>query len=309
MSRPLVSVIVPAFNAAQQLRESLDSACAQTCSEIELVLVDDGSTDDTLEIARSFAPRLRVLEQPRQGPGAARNAGILSTHAPYIAFLDADDLWDPSKLARQVAALEALPEAGLCCTDFSLSAEPETNRESRYARFDAIDGDDAFHRLLHANFLATSAVMLRRSTLAETGLFDGTLRGSEDLDLWLRMAHRRPFAMVREVLTWVREHSGRTSRTLAYQHDQLRATRMMLARWGHDARARRLLQRRLRTVLWNVAYAEKLRGESAAARKAYWQCALAGARPIGALARAAALYVLPVAATATPEQLLAASAL
>lgn len=308
MNRPLVSVVIPTFNAARYLRAALESALAQTLQACQYVLVDDGSTDETMDIASSFGSRVRIYQQPHAGPGAARNLGILATAAPYVAFLDADDLWDSEKLERQVAALESAPQAAMCCTDFSLTATPETSRDSRFAQLEAIEPAAAFHRLLRGNFVATSAVVVRREALARAGVFDGTLRGSEDLDLWLRLVRGRPLALVREVLTFIRDHAGRTTRTLAYQHDQLRATRMMLARWGDDRQAGRLLKRRLKEVLWNVAYAEKLRGETAAARRAYWRCALAGAHPVGALARVAALYVSPLAASTTPEQLLAASA-
>lgn len=308
MSRPLVSVVIPAFNAAMHLRATLDSVFAQTLTDFEVILVDDGSTDDTLPMARSYSPRVQVLEQRHGGPGAARNRGIMAGDSTYVALCDADDLWATDKLQRQVEAMESEPAAALCCTDFSLSAEPERARTSRFAAFNSIAADEAFYGLLSGNFVATSSVLLRRDALSPSGLFDGSLRGSEDLDLWLRLVRRQPPTILREVLTFLREHPGRTTRTLAYQRDQLRATRGMLARWGDDPRARRLLRRRLREVLWNLAYAEKLRGETSAARRAYWQCVLAGSRPLSALARAAALCVMPLASSGTPEQLLAASA-
>src|SRR5207249_10083053 len=146
------------------------------------------STDNTNGVLQSFADRICYVRQDRGGPSAARNRGILQARGELIAFLDADDLWRPTKLARQVEYLKCHPEACLVYTDFTRVLRPGSNDESRLRDFKPRDPADVFHGLLEENFIATPTVMVRRSALARSGLFDPTLRGSEDIDLWLRLA-------------------------------------------------------------------------------------------------------------------------
>jgi hypothetical protein len=133
--------------------------------------------------------------------------------------------------------------------------------------------------LLEENFIATATVMVRRSALARSGLFDPKLRGSEDLDLWLRLAggpsgtSLRSFGFIDEVLVDVRQHAANTSGSVDFIQEQIRATRMMLTRWGDDPAAVRLLRRRLGICSWNLAFAEQNRGRYAQARSAYWSSA------------------------------------
>lgn len=114
---PKVSVVIPAFNALRYLPRTVDSALAQSFGDFEVLIVDDESTDGTADWVRTIADRrVRLLEQKNQGAAAARNAGIRQARGEYIAFLDADDLWEPAKLERQVACLDARPEVGVVYT-------------------------------------------------------------------------------------------------------------------------------------------------------------------------------------------------
>src|SRR5712692_3480948 len=184
----LVSVVIPTFNSADYVVQAIQSVLAQTYQEFEIIVVDDASTDNTEELLRPFADRICYVRQDRGGQSAARNRGILQARGELIAFLDADDLWRPTKLARQVEYLKCHPEACLVYTDFTRGPLPGSNNESRLRDFKPRDPADVFHGLLEENFIATPTVMVRRSALARSGLFDPTLRGSEDLDLWLRLA-------------------------------------------------------------------------------------------------------------------------
>ena len=275
----LVSVVIPTFNSADYLAQAIQSVLAQTYQDFEIIVVDDASTDHTEEVLRSYAKRICYVRQERGGPSVARNRGILQARGEMIAFLDADDLWRPTKLARQVEYLDHHPEACLVYTDFTRGPQPGSNNESRLQAFKPRDSAQAFHGLLEENFIATPTVMVRRSALARSGLFDPKLRGSEDLDLWLRLAggpsgtSLRSFGFIDEVLVDVRQHAANTSGSVDFIQEQIRATRMMLTRWGDDAAAARLLRRRLGICSWNLAFAEQNRGRYAQARSAYWSSA------------------------------------
>jgi len=275
----LVSVVIPTFNSADYLAPAIQSVLAQTCQDFEIIVVDDASTDYTEEALRPYAKRICYVRQERGGPSVARNRGILQARGELIAFLDADDVWRPTKLARQVEFLDHYPEACLVYTDFTRGPQPGSNNESRLQAFKPRDSAQAFHGLLEENFIATPTVMVRRSALAGSGLFDPKLRGSEDLELWLRLAGGpsgisvRSFGFIDEVLVDVRQHEANTSRSVDFIEEQIRATRMMLTRWGDDATAARLLRRRLGICSWNLAFAEQKRGRYAQARSAYWSTA------------------------------------
>ena len=206
---PLVSVVVPAFNAAHTIAETLHSVSRQTYPALEIVVVDDGSTDATAEIARRHGdPRLRVVAKANGGVASARNAGIRESKGAFVAFIDADDLWHPTKVAKQLSVLIAGgPEMALV-----------------YAPFRLIDGDGrvlasphkygvngwVIHRHFHSNLVGNgSALLVRRSVLEEFGGFDTSLlqqgaEGCEDLLLQLRIAARYRFGEVSEYLVGYR---------------------------------------------------------------------------------------------------------
>jgi glycosyltransferase involved in cell wall biosynthesis len=277
----LVSVVIPTFNCADFLVEAIRSVLDQTYEDYEIIVVDDGSTDHTEEALRPFGNRLRYIRQEPGGPSVARNRGILEARGELIAFLDADDLWRPTKLARQVEYLNHHPEVVLVYTDFTRGPRPGSNNDSRLTAYKPRDPADPFHALLEENFLATPTVMVRREALARSGLFDPTLKGSEDFDLWLRLAKVRSdsplstqvFGFIDEILADVRQHGSNTSRSVEFIQHQVRAARIMLERWGNDPPAARLLRRRLGMCWWNLAYAEQCRGRYAEARNAYWSSA------------------------------------
>jgi glycosyltransferase involved in cell wall biosynthesis len=303
----LVSVVIPTFNCADFLVQAIRSVLAQTYHDFETIVVDDASTDHTESALRQFGDRVRHIRQEQSGPSVARNRGILQAKGELIAFLDADDVWRPTKLARQVDHLNHHPETVLVYTDFTRGSflslpSPRTSGEpsrtspaqlagpltthhspthhslfcggqSRLRAFKPRNSSDAFHALLDENFIHTSSVLVRRQALARSGLFEPTLRGSEDLELWLRLARLGPFGLVDEILVDVRQHATNTTKSIGFVREQIRATRMMLERWGSDPAAVRLLRRRLGICSWNLAFAEQCRGHYAEARTAYWSSA------------------------------------
>jgi cellulose synthase/poly-beta-1,6-N-acetylglucosamine synthase-like glycosyltransferase len=224
---PMVDVIIPAYNAAQFLAAAIDSALAQEGVPLRIIVVDDGSTDDTATIARSYGEPVWVVSQSNKGLAAARNRGIAESTAPYLAPLDADDVWFPGKLARQVALLEAHPEAGLAFADmivfsgdFQVEEDGYLLATPEYADLERIPLGDGAYRLpaeagqavMRYNFICPSASLLRREAIVGVGGFDETFRVCEDVECWMRLLRNWPAVAVEERLVWFRRWSGSLSR-------------------------------------------------------------------------------------------------
>jgi glycosyltransferase involved in cell wall biosynthesis len=206
---PAVTVVMPAYDAAAFIGEAIESVLAQTFADWELVVVDDGSTDGTPEVVAGYDdPRVRLLTLEHSGlPAVARNHGLAASASRYVAFLDADDLWRPPKLARQLAVLDSRPEVGVVHTGF------EQLRDGALEPIIPLPGLTAsgpqFERLAVGNYIANSSVLLRRELLARHGPFDEDpqLRGTEDFELWLRLSPHTELAYVHEPLLVHRLHA------------------------------------------------------------------------------------------------------
>jgi GT2 family glycosyltransferase len=277
---PAVSVIIPAYNAARTLPSTLESLFAQTMGNFEAVLVDDGSTDSTFDVAAAFArrePRLTVIRQPNGGLADARNAAIRHSHAPLIAALDADDVWHPTFLEKLCTALEkgrgdaVLAYANARTIDLNgrvLDNLPSYDQSGR-----------AFHQLLIVDFIGNgSAIMFRRDLAVHVGAYDRRLQhefgaqGCEDWLLALRLAAHGPIVAVREFLVGYRSVPGAMSKDRArMRRSRLHALQILClefelrhtkpARWAlgtahakcflHDLRSRELRRasRNLRAAL------------------------------------------------------------
>jgi hypothetical protein len=183
---PAVSVVVPSFNGLPYLREAVASILGQTLEAIELVLVDDGSTDETAAyVATIDDPRLRYLSQQNRGLAASRNVGIRAARAAYVAFLDHDDRYAPDKLARQAAVLDARPDVGVVYTGWRhIDGD---GRVMQRTGWDRIDGD-ILPTLILGNVMHPSTMMVRREPVVAAGAFDESRTGLEDWDLWVRLA-------------------------------------------------------------------------------------------------------------------------
>ena len=205
MKNPRVSVIIPTYNCAAMLRQALESVRRQTVQELEVIVVDDGSTDQTPEVIREFGSWVTYLRQENQGVAAARNTGIRLSSAPYIALLDSDDLWLPNKLERQLAFLRSHPQVGLVYTRmWSYSVSNPAKR-----RLDPQKVAQTFKQLLNGpNTVTSSTVVIRRECLDTVGLFNPQLRAVEDHELWLRIVRRFPIAFMDEVTAEYRRHDN-----------------------------------------------------------------------------------------------------
>lgn len=200
MGEPTFSVIVPAFNSRGRIGSTLRSVLAQSRRDLELIVVDDGSSDGTADEAEAFAatdPRVVVIRQENAGTATARNAGLAVARGSFVSFLDDDDLWLPGYLEAVGIALEANPGAGIAYSDAAVVdiGTGLVGRLSALERFPlrirrlpaALNANAALRALLRVNFLTTCAVTVRASAIAQVGALDSSIRGADDWDLWLRI--------------------------------------------------------------------------------------------------------------------------
>ncbi len=204
---PTVSIIMPCYNAEAHLPQSIGSVLAQTFEDWELIAVDDGSRDGTLDWLNHHGdPRLRVHHQHNQGVSAARNAGIALARGRHIAFLDADDTWSPAFLAHMLAALESRPDAVLAYCGWQNLGLPG-GRGLPYVPPD-YETPDKEVELFSSCRWPIHAALIRRKTLESAGGFDPQLKNAEDFLLWLKIAARAPIVRVAEVLAFYHFHGG-----------------------------------------------------------------------------------------------------
>jgi len=210
---PKVSVIIPSYNHVQYIRQCVDSVLAQTYQDIEIIVVDDGSTDGTVEILREYDDRIVLIEQTNRGTQAARNAAIRASSGEFIALLDSDDEWLPGKLQRQMPVLVEHPEIGMAYGQAYTIDEQGVRLNSGRA-FGAPVSESAFEDILVLNPVPALTAVVRRSCLNDVGLFDESFIGAADWDLWLRIAHRWSIVCVEEPLALYRVHDSNTTKLL-----------------------------------------------------------------------------------------------
>lgn len=223
---PQVSIIIPTYNRAHFIKQAVESALIQTYQDFELIVVDDGSTDDTKQVLADYAGRLQYIYQPNQGRSAARNRGIELAQGEYIAFLDSDDLWLPNKLSRQVPALDTAPDNVALVHGYKQIVDEKLNPiplwETRLRRYYALaeKGQETYENYLHSACIFTSTILIRKSALVAIGNYDTTLYALEDLDLYLRLLLKSyTFTFISEPpLIKYRSHNNNTDNLTSNQH-------------------------------------------------------------------------------------------
>jgi glycosyltransferase involved in cell wall biosynthesis len=202
---PTVSVVIPTYNYGRFIGEAIESALGQSHAPLELIVVDDGSTDDTLEVLAKYRGKVNYISQKNQGPSAARNKGILASRGEWIAFLDADDLWFEDKLQRQMECAAAHPRV---CLIGALSSknngDPGIQSAGAHTLINTAD-------LLGGLPFGTSSVVARRRELISAGLFNESRRYVEDRELWLKLSTVGAAARVNRVLWSYRAHANQAN--------------------------------------------------------------------------------------------------
>jgi len=268
---PTVSAIITTYNLGTMLPDAIESVLRQDWRDIEIIVVDDGSTDDTPEVMKRYSGLVQYVSQKNAGPSAARNTGVQASSGKFVAFLDGDDLWKPNKISRQLAEFENDPAVGLVSSDFSIH-EGDSVTESYLANCRQVASGMIFLNLLKENFLLPSAAMLRRECLIEIGAWDESLRGTEDRDYWLRVARSWHIIVIPEVLTVKRNRPD----NLTSNQDRLTPYRILLFEkvlakgelTGIEKRAARVV---LSANYWDLGYMQWNNGHRTEARSAFWK--------------------------------------
>ena len=279
----LVSVVIPAYNCEAYLAQAIDSALADDYPHKEVIVVNDGSRDGTLAVARSYEGRIRVIDQANAGPPGARNNGIAAARGEFVAFLDGDDIWLQGKLSAQVRVMQAYSKVGTVYTTWHRWYPAEDGQfqlpQDMFAGplGDAIDeslSGSVYHLLLLDCYLLTSTVMMRRALLDDIGPFDAELWNGDDYDMWLRAAHQAKVVKLAGVGTVYRILPGSVSRKPVARNFELDVIQRALLRHGDAGpEGQRLpssvLAERLRRLEAGHAHTHLLRGDRKLAHRLY----------------------------------------
>jgi glycosyltransferase involved in cell wall biosynthesis len=188
-----ISAIIPTYNYARYVRRAVDSALNQTYPVAEVIVVDDGSTDNTREVLAEYGNRIRYVYQANRGLSGARNTGIREATSPWVAFLDSDDCWMPEKIERQVKLVEADPTVDLVYTASMLHFT-----DGRVTPTGVVEPSQLWPRFRYINSVTPSTVLIRRDLIMKAGGFDETLRYCEDWEMWVRLGPKVKYAAVAE---------------------------------------------------------------------------------------------------------------
>lgn len=214
---PLVTVVIPCYNHAHYLPDALNSVLAQTFTDWEAIVVDDGSTDNTREAAQRFTdPRIRYIYQENQGLSAARNTGIEHALGQFLAFLDADDEWEPTFLAQCLSVLQQDKSLGFVYAR-TFFIDPQGHKLPQLGG-QAVAGERFRERILMGGFFPVHAAIVRRSALENVGRFDTALTSVEDWDMWLRVSAQYPVQSIDKPLARYRVYPGSMSTNAERMH-------------------------------------------------------------------------------------------
>lgn len=247
IKKPIVSVIIPTYNAAEYVRDAIGSALSSTRIPLEVIAVDDGSTDGTLQILESYGDSIRRFRQPNGGPYRARNLGAKYARGSWLAFLDADDKWERDKLEKQIECAEidtAMVYSD--CRNIGDTSHVKPLQSDSTAMFEG----RIFTHLLMDNFISLSSVMIRKSWFDRLNGFSLNARGVQDWDMWLRVTGAGGnVKLCREPLTLYRHHAGQMSTSV---EDRLHDRLSVLERALQQPAAQQVSRREIRKAFASV---------------------------------------------------------
>ncbi len=305
---PQVSVIITTYNYGHLIAESIESVINQDCDDAELIVVDDGSTDETAGVVARYGDSVRYVRQEHSGIAAARNRGIAEARSDLIAFQDADDVWAPNTLSLRVEAMRRHPELGMIFGDASVVKDGEvivpsflsartsletlaTIRDGQRVR---IIAESAFPALLRERFVPIPTIIIPKKRFEQAGPWNASFEGVEDYEFYLRLAKRFRIGYIDQVLVTCRIHGANVSCSVAAQNER----RINLLRGFEDdpdltQTDRSALRLRLSELYLESAWLQKNEGNNAGARRDYINAWSYDRSKIGALLRYAALVLLP----------------
>jgi len=222
MTMPNISVVIPVYNGTNYLREAIASVLAQTYTDYEVLVIDDGSTDGTWELIQSYGERVRGFRKPNGGVSTALNLGLEEMRGQWFAWLSHDDLWLPEKLEKQVAFLEANPQFKACYTDyFEIDAQGNQLREVETPWYPR---SQSMRVLFGRMYIGGCTMMVDRACFDRVGLFNENLRTTQDVEMWFRILRCYEIGGLPEKLTQERNFPGQGSRTIASHEAEKMAT-------------------------------------------------------------------------------------
>lgn len=274
---PRVSVVIPAYNYAQFLPNAIDSALGQTFRDCEIIVVDDGSTDNTAELASRYEGKIRYHRQANHGLSAARNAGCRLASGELFAFLDADDQWDPEKIERQVAVLDAFPQAALVSTYMRFM---DAGRKPLPGRKPAAEPGETLADIIERGTAAPSSFIVRRDCFEGIQGFDERLTAMEDLDFCLRLAQTRTIKHIHEELGSYRVHGPSLSGNPAKVYPSYIAIYQRLLEDPSARQVRGMVRKKLArySYLWGI---HQLKANSTIEGKRWVRAAIAASPLVG----------------------------
>lgn len=283
-THPLVSVIMPAYNARPFIEEAIRSVLTQDYPNIELVVIDDGSSDGTPELAEQYGHRVKVLRQRNAGPAAARNRGIAEASGEFIAFLDADDVWLPGKVALQVQYLQDHPDVGVvfgafvrwhCQPDGSFSA-PLSATNTACKEFELVPEHSGwvYTALLFDNVIHIITAMIRRTVVEEVGNMNESLSTGEDYDFWLRVSQEFRADKLTRTLAYYRMHAASITQVPRKENNEYKVLLQAIAAYGLKgpdgvAASKSALRSRLFDLCFSHGYFHIRNGDPKVAQEAF----------------------------------------
>lgn len=277
-----ISAIIPAYNSQDFIIDAIKSIQNQTHPVDEIIVIDDGSVDNTQQLIQSQTKNIIYLKQENQGPSAARNAGIKLAKGDWIAFLDADDQWTSNKIEKQLDVLTLSPELHLLAGDMQeigmnneVITQSVLDKHNLLKPFQINQSRPIHHalaQLVTKNFIPTGTVLVKRSTVLEAGLFNNNIRFGEDLELWAKIAAKHPITCLPEILMLRRLHQQNATNATAAMLADLVNVMQSISLYAKDTLSKQNINsNKLMADSWNnLAYWHFVNHDYQQAKQAFW---------------------------------------